>query len=432
MAADLKNKLEIVLVTYNRKESLKDTFEQIFSFNSPVKDLKVTVLDNCSNDGTKELIESYKKEHPNLTHIINNRNIGGCANIARALVEIPKSEYVWVICDNDTYDWSSWMEVEKALEDGFDVIMTRKCAAWDVFYKAAFVPACIYKTSKITNEAAENIYCNIKTLFPHLALIAKNINDNSRIYFVSSDIVLIGKNPNQNSAFVRGNNPDELPPSRRYIFWSPAFFQSLELIKNKKIREEIIDNLRHYHKSLFELFQSVVIKNELYYNSYFYNYFNIFKMLNFRQKLKFIFAYLSVKFSNKDYTFYELSKPEEWKTYLDKINEQKYIDKLSKKLKDKKVLFYGAGLSAKVLFENYDLSKFNVAGICDKKFEKTEDKEFNNFKAISPDELKNLDYDVILFTMKLYKKIEKSLKNSGINKKTYSLIKKDNKYAVRF
>ena len=38
--------------------------------------------------------------------------------------------------------------------------------------------------------------------------------------------------------------------SRRYIFWSPAYFQSIELVKDKKTREEIIDNLRHYHKSL--------------------------------------------------------------------------------------------------------------------------------------------------------------------------------------
>ena len=433
----IKDKLEIVLITYNRCDCLKSTLDEIFADNSPVRDFDITILDNSSTDGTRELIEEYKEKYPNIKYIINRFNIGGCANISKALVELPNKEYVWVICDNDTYDWTCWGEIEKAIENDFDVIFTRKISGKvsDIFYKAAFLPACIYKTKNITNEVAQNIYDGIRILFPHLALIAKNINDSNRIYSVSKDIVIIGKNENQNLAFTRGNNRGDMPQSRRYIFWSPAYFQSIELIKDKKKREEIIDNLRHYHKTLFELFQSVVIKNELYYGKCFNNYFQIFRMLNFKQKLKFIFAYLSIKlliFFGKDYSFYEISKKEEWKTYLDKINEQKYIDKLSKKLKDKKVLFYGAGLSAKVLFENYDLSKFNVAGICDKKFEKTEDKEFNNFKAISPDELKNLDYDVILFTMKLYKKIEKSLKNSGINKKTYSLIKKDNKYAVRF
>ena len=47
---------------------------------------------------------------------------------------------------------------------------------------------------------------------------------------------------------------------------------------------------------------------------------------------------------------------------------QKQIDKLSKKLKNKKLVIYGAGDFAKVLFENYDLSKLNILAVSDKKF----------------------------------------------------------------
>ena len=151
---------------------------------------------------------------------------------------------------------TSWEEVKKAVEDNSDVIFTRNFdKTWaNIYYEAAFLPACIYKTKIITDAVAENIYSNVKMIFPHLALISKNINDNNSFYIVSKNIVNIGKNPDQNQSFTRGYDKSDLPPSRKNIFWSVGYFSSLEYIKNKKIRNEITDGTRHYHRSLFRLF----------------------------------------------------------------------------------------------------------------------------------------------------------------------------------
>ena len=46
--------IEIFIITYNRKEKLKKTFEQIFDSSSPVRNLDIKVIDNCSTDGTKD------------------------------------------------------------------------------------------------------------------------------------------------------------------------------------------------------------------------------------------------------------------------------------------------------------------------------------------------------------------------------------------
>ena len=62
-------------------------------------------------------------------------------------------------------------------------------------------------------------------------------------------------------------------------------------------------------------------------------------------------------------------------------------------MKNKKVVIYGAGDFAKVLFENYDLSKFNILAVSDKKFEKDKS-HFFGYKTISPEELKTFDCDV--------------------------------------
>ena len=58
---NLKDKLDIVLITYNRKNCLQKTFEQIFAENSPIKDFDITILNNASTDGTSEFIEKYCK-----------------------------------------------------------------------------------------------------------------------------------------------------------------------------------------------------------------------------------------------------------------------------------------------------------------------------------------------------------------------------------
>ena len=268
-------------------------------------------------------------------------------------------------------------------------------------------------------------------MFPHLAFAIKNVNDNKKIYIVQNDIVRIGINPEHNTSMVRGLNTEELCDNRKNIFWSVGYFNTLELIKNKNLRYEIIENTRHFHKSLFELFKTIMIKNKVFYKNYFNNLSRIYKMLNLSQKIRFVFAYLVINLSFKDYTFSEMRSGNEWIEYLQKVGEQNFINKLAKKYKNKKIILYGAGLVAKILVANFDLSKFNIVGIADRRFETSGEQEFLGYKTIKPTELNSIDCEVILFTMKLFKQIEKTLKEKGIRAKMATIIKTSNKYFVR-
>lgn len=431
---DIKDKLDIVLITFNRKDLLEKTFQQIFANNSPIKDFEITVLNNNSTDGTDELVNEYCSKCPNLKHVKHKYNIGGNTNIAKAYTEYSNKDYIWLLCDNDTYNWDSWHEVEYAIENNFDCILTKNCKNTDseIFHQANFAPACIYKTKNITDTVVENMYDNVRNLFPQLALTAKNINDGNKFYIVKKDIVNIGINPELKTMYVRDLVPDEIPLSRRMIFWSVGFFISVELIKDRKKQIEIIDGLRHFHKSLFDLFKTIIIYNQELKDDYFYNLQQIFRVLSFKQKLKFILAYILVKTSRKNYKYWFIRYKEEWQEYFKEVNEQKYIDDLSKKLKNKKVLLYGAGLTGTVLLENCDFSNLNIVGICDKKFEKEDrDEFFYNIKTVSPNELQNIDFDIILFTLKEFEKIKQILRKNGINKKMLPVIKMSNKYALR-
>jgi glycosyltransferase involved in cell wall biosynthesis len=61
-------------------------------------------LDNNSNDQTYDVFLKYNTQINDLKYVKNKVNIGLGANILRA-VEYSNSEYTWVICDDDIYDF---------------------------------------------------------------------------------------------------------------------------------------------------------------------------------------------------------------------------------------------------------------------------------------------------------------------------------------
>lgn len=118
----------------------------------------------------------------------------------------------------------------------------------------------------------------------------------------------------------------------------------------------------------------------------------------------------------------------EFAAYLEKINFQKRLDTLAKKLKDKKIIIYGTGLFFQTLIKNYDLSVLNIVALSDKKFSNHEDNEtFLGYKVCAPMEIADFKPDYVLVgTINFIDIIEdleeNTLVNTGI--KIKPLIKK--------
>lgn len=106
------------------------------------------------------------------------------------------------------------------------------------------------------------------------------------------------------------------------------------------------------------------------------------------------------------------------KYFIKKVSNKRfdnYIKDLFEELKNKKILLYGAGEGSEYLFDNYSFKNLNIVAIADRKF--TQETIFKGMKAISPDEITNQDYDVILitneYTPPIVKYLEKDLKVEG-------------------
>ena len=247
----LQNQLELFLPTYNRKKCLQHTLAQLTAPESPVRACHITILDNASTDGTKELLEEYAAKFPNIKVIHHPKNIGGNANIARCF-ELATAPFMWAVCDDDSFSWQHWPEIEAALKTAqYDILLTRKhdlrgtSDIAKIIHQLTFLPAGIYRTQFINSGVLINMHNNIPNLFPHMALICEIINKKGSIFLPQGDIfdktaIAIGDLNN----YLKGTEENTYTPqSAREMFWVVGFFNSLQLLEDAKLRTYVKNNL---------------------------------------------------------------------------------------------------------------------------------------------------------------------------------------------
>ena len=109
-----------VLITYNRADYLDKSLNKFYKLRD--QGLILHVLDNCSNDSTFQIVKKWQEKWPELVYHKNTYNIGGNANILRA-IEITKSEYIWIIGDDDLWFMYNIKELIEVLNNNIaDII----------------------------------------------------------------------------------------------------------------------------------------------------------------------------------------------------------------------------------------------------------------------------------------------------------------------
>lgn len=92
-------KVVAVVVTYNRKELLKECIEALI--NQKYNDCDILIVDNASTDGTKEYINQYIEENK-IIYKNTGSNLGGAGGFNYGMKEACKlgCDYIWVMDDD--------------------------------------------------------------------------------------------------------------------------------------------------------------------------------------------------------------------------------------------------------------------------------------------------------------------------------------------
>lgn len=127
--------------------------------------------------------------------------------------------------------------------------------------------------------------------------------------------------------------------------------------------------------------------------------------------VNFLNAQLGIENSKIECIFKEDVKDERSNLiYLYRNKFDKTLPKLVKKLKNKKVVFYGAGIFFEVIKKYFDISKLNVLGISDKKYEINKaQEEFLGYKTIAPSDIQSYKPDYVIVATKFYVSIIEEL-----------------------
>lgn len=242
----LNNTLEVFIITYNREKYLRNTLAQIFDEQSPIKNCKITVLDNASSDGTSSLVKEYSLKHSNLFYEKKRKNIGGNANLCEAYAKA-SFEYAWVLCDDDKYCWDDWYLVERYMSQSFPCICLGGDASHNLYdanildhqyaliYALTYTPLCIFRTDAISDTLLANMYESTYSLFPQLVLPIYCVNNDIKIPHLNKCVVEFCRDTNTDGSYYRGSLFSDCVPRREFYEFCCSFASILQYVENHDI-----------------------------------------------------------------------------------------------------------------------------------------------------------------------------------------------------
>lgn len=90
--------LTIAIPTHNGSNTISNMLELLLP--QITKEIEVIVVDNCSDDGTGDIVKKYATQYPFLSYIRNEKNIGPDANFLKCF-RICRTKYLWNVSDDD-------------------------------------------------------------------------------------------------------------------------------------------------------------------------------------------------------------------------------------------------------------------------------------------------------------------------------------------
>lgn len=116
----VKEKIDILMPTYNGEKYLKEQLDSIL--NQTYKDIRVIISDDCSKDSTSQILKQYKEKDERVEVYLQEKNLGVVKNIEFLLKKVENPLYM--LADQDDVWLPNKIEksVEKLKEEKADLV----------------------------------------------------------------------------------------------------------------------------------------------------------------------------------------------------------------------------------------------------------------------------------------------------------------------
>lgn len=174
-------KVSIVVPIYNGEEHLSLCIDSLI--NQTYKNIELILVNDGSTDGSLEVINKYKEQHPDIIKVINKKN-SGVADTRNTGIKYATGKYLMFADNDDEMEPNYIEEYIKANDKDYDIIIggyirktydgkilfTRKLenkelspyiqlASWGKLYKMSFIKENNFKFLK--TAIADDFYFNI-------------------------------------------------------------------------------------------------------------------------------------------------------------------------------------------------------------------------------------------------------------------------------
>lgn len=107
--------VSVILPTYNHAPYLKQRIDSIL--NQSYQDFELIILDDCSPDNSRDIIESYRG-NPHISHIIYNEvNSGSTFKQWKKGLDLAEGKYIWIAESDDYADVTFLEKVMQSMHD---------------------------------------------------------------------------------------------------------------------------------------------------------------------------------------------------------------------------------------------------------------------------------------------------------------------------
>ena len=90
----------VIIPVYNAERYIAKTIES--ALNQTYNDIEIVLIDDCSDDSSKQIIEDYTRKHKNIIYYLQEKNFGVAVARNKAL-ELAKGRYVAFLDSDDLW-----------------------------------------------------------------------------------------------------------------------------------------------------------------------------------------------------------------------------------------------------------------------------------------------------------------------------------------